>query len=215
VDAREVTRRLRSDLWSTLRPHGFVRRTDRVAWRDLGDSVDVIEVNLIGALADQVGCTSYSFGAFVASLPGYLGSEQIKSGPDGRLRPHYWQCELKLPLAKTLTQPCFRPFGSRARSNLPASLVKHREGLTAVLRKDMHDRSDTWFVREDGSNLAECVADLILVIERDGLPLLERLHDPCSVAEIVRGGGLWISPDSPAGRDLLNAAIGACDDRHS
>jgi hypothetical protein len=82
-----------------------------------------------------------------------------------------------------------------------------------VLRTDVHDRSDIWFVREDGANLSECVADLLLVIERDGLPLLQRLHDPCAVAEIVRDGHLSIRPDSPVGRDVLNAAIGACDER--
>ncbi|HJW49414.1 MAG TPA: hypothetical protein VJ726_08365 [Candidatus Limnocylindria bacterium] len=83
-----------------------------------------------------------------------------------------------------------------------------------MLRKDAHDRTDIWFVREDGSNLSECVADLLLVIERDGLPLLGRLHDPCTVVEIVRDEGLPIRADSPAGRDLLRAATGACDERH-
>jgi hypothetical protein len=119
-----------------------------------------------------------------------------------------------MELSKTLPQPWFRPFASPARSNLPESFVKHRQGLMQVLRTDVHDRVDIWFVREDGANLFECVADLLLVIERDGLPLLERLHDPCVVAEIVRDGHLSIRPDSPVGRDVLNAAIGACDNRH-
>ena len=117
-------------------------------------------------------------------------------------------------LSKTLPQPWFRPFASPVRGNLPESLVKHRQGLMAVLRTDKHDRTDTWFVREDGANLSECVADLLLVIERDGLPLLQRLHDPCTVAEIVRDGHLSIPPDSPAGRELLKAATRACDERH-
>lgn len=82
-----------------------------------------------------------------------------------------------------------------------------------VPRTDVHDRADTWFVREDGANLSECVADLLLVIERDGLPLLQRLHDPCAVAEIVRYGHLSIRPDSPVGRELLEAATRACDER--
>jgi len=214
VDAREVTRRFRSDLWPTLKSHGFTRRTERVAWRDLGDSVDLIEINLIGTLADAVGCTSYSFGAFVASLPAYLRSERVRRDPEGRPRPHYWECELNMRLAKTLPQPWFRPFASPLRSNLPESFVKHRQGLMAVLRSDVHDRTDTWFVREDGANLSECVADLLLVIERDGLPLLQRLHDPCAVAEIVRDGQLLIPPDSPVGRDLLKAATRACEEHH-
>jgi len=116
-------------------------------------------------------------------------------------------------LSKTLPQPWFRPFASPVRGNLPESLVKHRQGLMAVLRTDKHDRTDTWFVREDGANLSECVADLLLVIERDGLPLLQRLHDPCTVAEIVRDGHLSTPPDSPAGRELLKAATRACDER--
>lgn len=90
VDAREVTRRFRSDLWPPLKSRGFIRRTERVAWRDVGDSVDVIEVNFVGPLADAVGCSSYSFGAFVASLPAYLGPDRVRSDPDGKRRPHYW-----------------------------------------------------------------------------------------------------------------------------
>jgi hypothetical protein len=209
VDASEVTRRFRSDLWPTLKSRGFTRRTERVAWRDVGDSVDVIEVNLIGPLADTIGCTSYSFGAFVASLPAYLRTNRVGLDPEGRRRPHYWECELNMELSKT---PWFRPFASPAHGNLPESFVKHREGLMQVLRTDVHDRNDIWFVREDGANLSECVADLVLVIERDGLPLLQRLHDPCAVAEIVRDGHLSIRPDSPVGRDVLNAAIGECDE---
>jgi len=117
-------------------------------------------------------------------------------------------------LSKTLSQPWFRPLASSVRGNLPESLVKHRQGLMAVLRSDVHDRTDTWFVRDDGANLSDCVTDLLLVIERDGLPLLQRLHDPCAVAEIVRNGHLSIRPDSPVGRDLLKAATRACDERH-
>ena len=114
MDARDVTRRFRSDLWPTVKSHGFARRTERVAWREVGDSVDIIEVNLIGQLADAVGCTSYSFGAFVASLPVYLRSARVRSDTDGRHRPHYWDCELKMQLSKTLRQPWFRPFASPA-----------------------------------------------------------------------------------------------------
>ena len=175
--------------------------------------MDVIEVNLIGPAADAVGCTSYSFGAFVAFLPAYLRSDRIRSDPEGRLRPHYWECDLNMPLSKTLPQPWFRPFASPVRSNQLESFVKHRQGLMQVLRTDVHDRTDTWFVREDGTNLSECVADLLVVIERDGLPLLQRLHDPCAVAGIVRDEHLSIPPDSPAGRDLLKAATQACDER--
>ena len=109
MDAREVTRRFRSDLWPVLKSHGFTRRTERVAWRDLGHSVDLIEVNLMGTLADAVGCTSYSFGAFVASVPAYVSSDGVGSDPDRRARPHYWECEVNMRLSKRLPQPWFGP----------------------------------------------------------------------------------------------------------
>ena len=79
-----------------------------------------------------------------------------------------------------------------------------------VLRRDTHDRADTWFVLADGSNLSENVSDLLGVVERDGLPLLERFHDPCAVAALAREGALHMTPDSLAGRDVIEAAEAAC-----
>lgn len=73
-----------------------------------------------------------------------------------------------------------------------------------VLRGDAHDRPDTWFVLDDGSNLDENLADLLVVLERDGLPLLDRFHDPCSVLVMLREGNLGhVNPSSPAGRELM------------
>lgn len=79
-----------------------------------------------------------------------------------------------------------------------------------VIRGDTHDRVDTWFVRDDGSNLEEDVADLLAAVEREGLSLLEAFHDPCAVVRIVRAKELWIVPSSPAGRQLISAATDAC-----
>ena len=62
------------------------------------------------------------------------------------------------------------------------------EGLAAVLRRDRHDRTDVWFVRDDGSNLAENVGDLTEVVSSMGLPMIERFHDPCAVREMFEAG---------------------------
>ncbi len=94
-------------------------------------------------------------------------------------------------------------------------MLRHREGLTKILRHGTHDRADTWFVREDGSNVEENIADLLAVVEREGMPLLEAFHDPCAVVRMVRAEELWIVPSSPAGQDVIAAAVDACTERTS
>ena len=80
-----------------------------------------------------------------------------------------------------------------------------------VIRRDAHDRSDTWFVLGDGSNLDEDLADLLMVLERHGLPALDRFHDPCSVLEILRAGNLHATdPSFPAGRELMETLEQEC-----
>jgi hypothetical protein len=113
-------------------------------------------------------------------------------------------------MSKSLRQPWFRPFHAPANPRSTPSMLRHREGLMQVVRSDAHDRADTWFVRDDGSNLEENIADLLAAVEAEGLPLLETLHDPCAVVKTVRAEMLWIKPGSPAGEQLIAAAVIAC-----
>ena len=48
----------------------------------------------------------------------------------------------------------------------------------------------------------------------DGLPRLAQLRDPCAVADLVRAGALEMTPESPAGQDVLDAALEACAGSH-
>ena len=64
---------------------------------------------------------------------------------------------------------------------------KHREGLRAVLRADVHERPDIWYVLEDGSNLDEVVADLLKVV-LSTLPDLDSLRDPCVASARLKKG---------------------------
>jgi hypothetical protein len=210
MDAKGVTAVLRSDLWPWLRERGFTSRTDRVAWRYDGGTVDVVEVQLVGSLADSVGSTTYSYSAYVGSLPAYLPRSSVPTDPSGRPRPHYWHCQLQAPLAKTLRQPWFRPFSTPPSPRLPGSFAKHRAGLMSVIRRDTHDRADIWFVLEDGSNVEADIDDLIAVLERHGLPLLARFRDPCALPGLLDATAITIRADSPAGRDLIAAAANAC-----
>lgn len=210
MDVKAVSRELRASLWPALRRYGFDARTDRGAWRYWEGGVDVIDVTSIGAQADACGCTTFSFGAMVGSIPGFLGDPPARSiGRDGRPRPHYWNCQLVHELRKTLRQPWFHPFNDRKRT-LPTAMRLHRKALMQVLRREIHDRSDIWFVRDDGSNLVEAVRDLLTVIEGDGLPTLAQFHKPCSVIEMVKAGSLSMTPDSPAAVSIIDAARRLC-----
>jgi hypothetical protein len=213
VDVRAVNRELRSSLWPALRRYGFEAHTDRTGWRYWEGGVDVLDVSSIGAQADGCGCTTYSFGATVGSIPQFMADPPPWSkARDGQPRPHYWDCQLMLALTKTLSQPWFHPFSAPLRSGLPRSQQLHREGLMRVLRRDVHDRNDIWFVREDGSNLSEVVMDLLSVLERDGLRMLDRFHDPCSVIDMVEAGDLAPRPGSPAALDIIDKARRLCPD---
>ena len=52
----------------------------------------------------------------------------------------------------------------------------HRKGLKKVLRKDTHDRPDTWFVLPDGSNLEQCLEDVLRAMREEGLPWFEQIR---------------------------------------
>ena len=81
-----------------------------------------------------------------------------------------------------------------------------------VLRRDTHDRPDVWFVREDGMNLAEAIADLRSVFHRDGLARLEQWRDPCAVIAQIRAGDLSFAPDLPVAQGLVHSAMRVCPD---
>ena len=179
VDVRDVNRALRATLWPRLRAEGFESRTARAAWRYWDGGVEVVDVQSIGPEWDAVGCTSYSFGAQVGSWPDYFADEGTPPiGKDGRPRPRYWNCPLNFTLSKTISQPWFQAFAREPSPSMTDAARKHREGLRAVLRADVHERPDIWYVLEDGSNLDEVVADLLQVV-LSTLPDLASLRDPC------------------------------------
>jgi hypothetical protein len=139
---------------------------------------------------------------------------QTPMGRDGRPRPHYWHASLQFDLVKSLTQPWFHPFATPPKPTLPQPMRLHREGLMRVLRRDVHDRPDIWFVLENGSNLAETVADLRSAIIHQGLPRLDRFHDPCEVVKIVHADELpRTRAGSSAAEAIVTVAVRKCRER--
>lgn len=176
MDSRDVTKEIRRVVWPELRRQGFDAFTGRTAWRYVDDSVDVVMFQSFSAsLADAVGCTTFSFSVNLGVWVPHDAWEGLEPARDaaGRLRPAEYQCEPhRRGLSKSLAQPWFDPFSSDTRGWLP-SMRLHRQGLKRVLRRDVHDRPDIWFVLADGSNLGECAADALRAIREDGLPWFE------------------------------------------
>jgi hypothetical protein len=198
ITSNDLNRGLRNTLWPALKIQGFAERTERVAWRRVDGDIDVVKVQVVGQQADAVGCPPMSFSAYVACYPRFLvGTDQSVPAQQGGLRPHYWHCDpFNRAMDKTIEQPWFRPFGGpRPRSMLP-SLRLHREGLMRVLRRDVHDRPDIWYVREDGSNLDEDVRDMTGAVLSGGLAFLSSMHDPVGVLNLLERGEIG-NPDSP------------------
>ena len=204
-----VNRALRASVWPRLRSEGFESRTARAAWRYWDGGVEVVDVQSIGPEWDAVGCTSYSFGAQVGSWPAYFADEGTPPiGKDGRPRPRYWNCPLNFTAHKTISQPWFQAFAHEPSPSMTDAARKHREGLRAVLRADVHERPDIWYVLEDGSNLDEVVADLLQVV-LSTLPDLASLRDPCLTSARLKSGE-FTNPESPHGSELIEAADTAC-----
>jgi hypothetical protein len=207
IDVRDVNRSLRLGLWPTLRRQGFDQRTQRVAWRRREDGVDVVEIQSVGSFYDSIGCTSFSFSAMVASLNYWAISPYSQPEGKARFKPHYWQCEpFVRPLNKSLNQPWFRPF-THTPANLPEPMQLHQDALKLVLRTDVHDRPDIWFVLEDGTNLDQVLRDLTEVVHAVGLPVLEKFHDPEQVVQMAATGDLHTRPGSPVAQQVTQAAL--------
>lgn len=78
--------------------------------------------------------------------------------------------------------------------------------MMKVLRRDVHDRPDVWFVKEDGSYLIEVMSDLLTVIEGKGLTMLQQFSNPEAVIGLVQSGKLICRPGSPVANELLGQA---------
>ncbi|HEX6230801.1 MAG TPA: hypothetical protein VF029_03735 [Actinomycetota bacterium] len=206
MDARNVNRSVRRWLWPALEEAGFSVRGRWAVWRYVEGHTDVVDVTTVGRHADAVGCTSGSLTAFVACVPAWAAEAAgaDEDAPPGS--PRYWEAPLRRQLHKTLSQPWFRPFADPAPERLLPSNAKHREGLRAVMRADVHDRPDIWYVLDDGSNLREVLDDVLEVVRRVGLPALDGFHDPGAVIRSILDDELQMAPDSPAARALIEAA---------
>jgi hypothetical protein len=206
VDTRSVDRELRATIWPAMRKQGFNARASRIAWR-YATGVELVEISSVGRYWDELGCTPFSLTARVGAIPRFVRPRLRIPERNGQLRPRYWHCDpLHWGIRKTLSQPWFHPFAQSPQPNVLPGIARHREGMMKVLRRDVHDRPDVWFVREDGSNLGEVISDLLAVIEGEGLAMLQQFSNPEAVIGLVQSGKLICRPESPVAKELVGQA---------
>ncbi len=87
VDSKAVNKLIRSEIWPLLRGWGFTVFEARTAWRYIGEAVDVVEFYSFTSMqAEEIGCTTYSFGL-------HLGVDVREAGETGgEARPDVWHC---------------------------------------------------------------------------------------------------------------------------
>lgn len=166
MDSIVVSRELRSVVWPLLKDAGFTVVRGRTAWRLLDDQTELVDFQSFDShLAEGVGCTTYSFSVRLGlHLPDDTASPTLA----GDALPKEYEATFPFTALKRLRQPWFHPWGD-ARTT---------------------DRRDVWFVREDGSNLDEVVADARDVIATSGLRQLAAYRDPryayCALFDYAR-----------------------------
>jgi hypothetical protein len=197
IEVKDLNRQLRATLWPAIKAQGFSSRTDRVAWRYAGDDIDVVELQAVGQDATAVGCPPLSLSVHVAAYPPFLERDAQIPIRDGRLRPHYWHCDpFSRSMHKTIPQPWFRPFSETRDKRMLPSFQLHREALSRLVDRAVHDVPDIWYMRDDGSNMDQNLEDLTTVVLSSGMDLLNQFHDPQQVLEMIRSGAL-LNAESP------------------
>ena len=205
IEKRDLDAGLRKTLWAALKAHGFIDRTERVSWRYAGEDVDVVEVQAVGRHAEALGCPPLSLSVIVATYPRFLPRAVSIPSKAGHLRPHYWHCDpFKHFLSKRLEQPWFRPFSEPRDQRMLPSFRLHREALKRLIDPRVRDRQDTWYMRDDGTNLDENLEDVTGVVLSAGLDFVDALHDPRRAFALVEAGTL-LSPTSPRAHELEGA----------
>ncbi len=128
---------------------GFTEFTARKAWRETEHTVDHVTFRSYSAYnAGVLGCTSYSFTVEVGVF-----YKCIK--PDLDRRVEDYDCEFRAFIGKNIVQDFFRTEWGPAR-----------------------DAPEVWYLLPDGSNLSSVVEGACALLVRDGLPFLDRYHDP-------------------------------------
>lgn len=105
VSSSDVNRALREAVWPALKEAGFDRRTQRTAWRDRPDQVDVVSFQALNSYSAGVfRVTPFSFQLSLGTHPRCRETDQIRER-GGLLRPDESCCDFRCLLRKGFAQP--------------------------------------------------------------------------------------------------------------
>jgi len=194
MNSKDVSRAIRQVIRPALVEHGFDDFTSRKAWRHWDEGVDVIEITSFNAyVADGVGCTTFSFGIALGVYLSYLLHPALP--PRRADRPNTVDCDARRWLEKRLSQPYFRPYET----------VRQMQGRAP---REPTERPDVWYVQADGSNLDTCIADALAVIKDEGLPWIDRMHNPDEfLLELDQGASFFYGAPGSPHRTLLEGLV--------
>jgi hypothetical protein len=157
VNSRVVNKEIRERVWSGLKEQGFEKRTTRTAWRHWKDGVDVVNFQSFNSYnAGVLGCTTFSF---AVNLGIWLLYIPASAGEPKREDGEVLPQEYQCPLRRSL-----------------------RKSLT----QPEFPREEIWYVREDGSNVTEVVADAANVLRSEAHNWFERFRDAEEVLRTLR-----------------------------
>jgi hypothetical protein len=190
VDSKIVNAEIRSEVRPVLRRAGFERSTDRTYWRYHDDRADVINFQSFNSYnAGVMGISTYSFAVNLGCYLKYIPNQYPHSRGAERLE------------------------GDRPRPKEYECQLRGR--LNRSYRDASCSDSKIWFIDSLGTNLSRAIHDVLMVLNRDGLPWFDRFTTPASVFDILLGdeemGRLWGfgQPGSPIRTYMLGYAARA------
>lgn len=152
-----INKALRQSLAPVLSGHGFELVKARKAWGWHAQAVRVLEVDNVGnAFAKATGWPMHSLrvtvGLWTASVA--ESAANLPGDEQGRRRPDISACQHRLQLHCTLNQ---------------------RVWQSQLLGADERERTDIWWIADDGSNLDAATRNIADSFLTQALPWLEQL----------------------------------------
>lgn len=158
MDSKIVSKEIRERVRPLLRANGFGQFTGRTAWRNRGETIDVVNFQSFNDYhASVMDVTTYSFAVNLGSFPVYVPTQWPAKVRDGRLAPAEYECPFRRQLVRTLPQP-----GNRHET---VWLIDHEGRSLLWCIEDVVDQfaaAFTWFER-----LANKVETLRILTEDD------------------------------------------------
>lgn len=162
MDSKTINKLIRSEVWPVLRQWGFQRFDARMAWREDGELIEVVQFQSFSSqLAGGIGCTTFSFALSIGVFVRGSGQELwVKKDHKSQLLPNVSECHFQRGLRK-------------------------RSAVDGFLRDDI------FFVAEDGSTTSLVLKEAIAVLQSEARSWFQKVGDlEASIEWMERGNSI-------------------------